>query len=390
VVLDTILSESFIVPLGILGRIVFSLAVVPLFFFFTSGFSPLLRAALGFSGAVFILAVSVLVFRLTGIFFGPLGIVMAIITAAVIREIISYADSDREKRFYRRAFAAYTSEAVADKIARNPGLLRLGGTIRRMSAIFTDIQGFSAISEQLGPEDLVSLLNRYMTAMSDVILDEQGTVDKYEGDAIIAFFGAPLEQPDHALRSCLSAVKIKRAEEELNKLIIKQRLSTAPLFTRIGVNSGDMIAGNMGTDKKMNYTIMGDAVDLAARLEGVNKQYGTWILAADETIRQTGDRLLVRRLDKVRVAGKSEPVLLYNILNILEDSTEEQVKLVTLFHQAMEYFEKWEWMSAAQGFHDVLAIEGGGPAPLYLKRCKQFLEKAPDDSWDGVFNLTEK
>ena len=390
VVLDTILSESFIVPLGILWRILFALAGVPLFFLFTSGLQPVPRATLSFAGALIVLAASVLIFRFAGIFFGPLGVVLAIISATVIREIISYASSDREKRFYRKAFATYTSEAVAEEIARNPDLLQLGGTKRRMSAIFTDIQGFSTISEQLSPEELVSLLNRYLTAMSDVILVEQGTIDKYEGDAIIAFFGAPLEQPDHALRSCLSAVKIKRAEAELNTLIIEQHLSTAPLFTRIGINSGDMVAGNMGTDKKMNYTIMGDAVNLAARLEGVNKQYSTWILASDETIKQTSDRLLVRRLDRVRVVGKSEPVMLYNIVNILEDSSDEQKKLVTAFHQAMDYFEQREWMKAAQGFYDILSLEEKGPASLYLKRCKQYLEKAPVDSWDGVFNLTEK
>ncbi len=390
VVLDTILSESFITPLSVWWRVLFALTVIPLFFLLTAALSPVLRAGLGFSGALLVLVLSVLVFRFTGVFFGPLGIILAIIIAAVIREIVSYAKSDREKRFYRKAFATYTSEAVADEIARNPELLQLGGTKRRMSAIFTDIRGFSTISEQLSPEDLVSLLNRYLTAMSNVVLDERGTIDKYEGDAIIAFFGAPLEQHDHALRACLSAVKMKRAEEELNKIILEQHLSAAPLLTRVGINSGDMVAGNMGTEKKMNYTIMGDAVNLAARLEGVNKQYGTWILASDETVRQTGNSLLMRRLDRVRVVGKSEPVQLYNIVNILEDASEEQKNLVKRFHQALDYFESREWLRAAQGFYELSLSEETGPAALYLKRCRQYQEKAPADSWDGVFNLTEK
>ena len=390
VVLDTILSESFIVPLEILWRVLITIIVVPFIFIVTGSLSPVLRAALGFSAGAFVFITSIVVFRLTGIFFGPLGIVLSIIFAAVIREIVSYASAEKDKQFYRKAFATYTSEAVANEIAKNPSLLQLGGTKRSMSAIFTDIRGFSTISEQLAPEDLVSLLNRYLTAMSNVVLDEQGTIDKYEGDAIIAFFGAPLEQPDHALRSCLSAIKIKKAEAELNKIILEQSLSPAPLLTRIGINSGDMVAGNMGTDKKMNYTIMGDAVNLAARLEGVNKQYRTWILASEDTIRQTNGSILVRRLDKVRVVGKSEPVQLYNILDFVEDSTEEQKKIVDLFHQALDCFENRDWKKAAEGFNEVLMLEGDGPAPLYLKRCEQYLEKAPDAGWDGVFSLTEK
>ena len=390
VVLDTILSESFIKLLGIWWRILFTIALVPLFFLLTASLQPVARASFGLAAALFTLAASVLLFRFTGVFFGPLGIVLAVVSAAVVREIISYASSDKEKRFYRKAFATYTSEAVANEIAKNPSLLQLGGTRRTMSAIFTDIQGFSTISEQLSAEELVSLLNRYLTAMSDVLLAEQGTIDKYEGDAIIAFFGAPLEQPDHALRSCVSSIKIKRIEAELNNVIREQKLSPVPLYTRIGINTGDMVAGNMGTDKKMNYTIMGDAVNLAARLEGVNKQYGTWILASEETINRTGSELLSRKLDRVRVVGKQEPVRLYNVLDIASEAPAELVKRVELFHQALELFEKREWKKAAKGFNEVALLEEKGPANIYIKRCQQYLEKAPADNWDGVYNLTEK
>ena len=390
VVLDTILSESFIRPLGIWWSIIAAMILTTLFFCASAFLQPILRASLGLFSAAVIFIVSVLIFRWTGVFFGPLGIVLAVLIAAVIREIISYAGSDRERKFYLKAFATYTSEAVANEIARNPSLLQLGGTKRSMSAIFTDVQGFSTISEKLSPEELVSLLNRYLTTMSNVILDEQGTIDKYEGDAIIAFFGAPLEQPDHALRACVSAVKIKQAEAALNEVVMSHKLSPSPLWTRVGINSGDMVAGNMGTDKKMNYTIMGDAVNLAARLEGVNKQYGTWILASDATVRQTGDALLVRRLDRVRVVGKSEPVQLYNILGLKEDAADEQKNMVTTFHQALDYFEKREWKKAADGFKALTSIEEKGPGQIYLKRCSQYISNPPDSAWDGVFNLTEK
>lgn len=390
VVIDTILSGSFIVPLGIFWSILLTLVCVPLFFFVTASLSPVRRTVLGFSAVLFVFTASVVIFRYTGIFFGPLGMLLSLISAVVIREIISYAGSDREKRFYRKAFATYTSEAVAEEIAKNPSLLQLGGTKRRMSALFTDIKGFSTISEKLSPEDLVSLLNRYLTTMSDVVLDIEGTIDKYEGDAIIAFFGAPLEQADHAFRACSSAVKMKKAELELNKIVLEEKLSPAPLITRIGINAGDMVAGNMGTDKKMNYTIMGDAVNLAARLEGVNKQYGTWILTTDNTIESIEDRFLVRRLDRVRVVGKSEAVRLCNILDHIEDASAEQKKLVTVFHEALGYFEQREWEKAMNGFKEAASMETDGPAQLYIQRCETYLKKQPDASWDGVFNLTQK
>jgi len=264
-----------------------------------------------------------------------------------------------------------------------------------MSAIFTDLQGFSSISEKLDPEKLVSLLNNYLTAMSDVVLSEMGTIDKYEGDAIIAFFGAPVDLPDHALKACVSAITMKRIEKQLNKTIMEGNMSPAPLLTRIGINTGSMVAGNMGTGNKMNYTIMGSAVNLAARLEGVNKQYGTWILASDDTVRETGDRILTRRLDKVRVIGINEPVRVHELLDTMEDAGAEKKKLVEIFHQAQEFYENRNWRAAAEGFRESYKIEGKGPSSIcpssvYFERCKKFLSNPPDETWDGVFNLTEK
>jgi adenylate cyclase len=227
--------------------------------------------------------------------------------------------------------------------------------------------------------------------MSDVILAEKGTIDKYEGDAIIAFFGAPLELEDHALRACVSAITMRKLEIELNKTIMEQKLSPSPLLTRIGENTGDMVAGNMGTANKKNYTIMGNAVNLAARLEGVNKQYGTWILASENTVRETGDALLYRKLDRVRVVGINEPVRLYELLDMADQADDKQKKLVTVFHEALDYFEKRDWTQAEKGFHETMSIiPDDGPSSIYIDRCKQFLNSPPKDSWDGVYNLTSK
>jgi len=390
VVLDMILAESFIVPVDAPWRILFTLVFVPLFFMASAKLPPTPRTAAGFLAAGFAVAVAILLFRFTGVFFNPLITAFAMVSAVILREIVSYAGSEREKQFIRKAFSTYVSDDVVKQIILDPSRLQLGGTKRHMSAIFTDLEGFSTISEKLDPENLVRLLNRYLTAMSDAILSEKGTIDKYEGDAIIAFFGAPIEFEDHALRACLSAIAMKRIEKELNKAIMAERLSPSPLLTRVGINTGSMVAGNMGTENKMNYTIMGNAVNLAARLEGANKQYGTWILAPDATVREAGPRILSRRLDRVRVVGIHEPVYIHELLNTMEDATPDEKNLVAVFNQAMDCYESRNWADALAGFWEALSIENGGPAYVYLDRCNDYLINPPPDDWDGVYNMTKK
>jgi adenylate cyclase len=385
-----ILSESFIVPVDKPRQELVTLLLVLLFFVPSARLAPVIRTVSGFLVTVLIIAASVLLFRFTGFFFNPLLTIFAMIGAVILREIVSYAGSEQEKQFIKKAFSTYVSDDVVKEIIADPSRLQLGGTKRHMTAMFTDVQGFSTISEKLDPEKLVTLLNQYLTAMSDVILAEKGTIDKYEGDAIIAFFGAPVELPDHALRACVSALAMKRVERELNRKIAEENLSSAPLLTRIGINTGSMVAGNMGTGNKMNYTIMGNAVNLAARLEGVNKQYGSWILASDETVRETGGRILTRKLDRVRVVGINEPVRLHELLNTAADARPEEQKLVEVFHQALDCYENRNWKMAMEGFRESLAIEGTGPSARYLARCEQFLLNPPQDDWDGVHNLTEK
>ena len=390
VVLDMVLSQLFIVPVDMQWIVLFTLAFVFLFFLASSKLTPVPRATAGFLATAFIIAASAVLFRVTGIFFNPLLIIFSMISAVILREIISYAGSEREKQFIRKAFSTYVSDDVVKELIADPSRLQLGGTKRHMSAIFTDIQGFSTIAEQLDPEKLVSLLNRYLTFMSDAILEEKGTIDKYEGDAIIAFFGAPVEIPDHAIRACVTAIAMKRIEEELNRKIMEEKLSPKPLLTRIGINTGSMVAGNMGTGNKMNYTIMGTSVNLAARLEGVNKQYGTWILATEDTIRETEGRILTRKLDRVRVVGINEPVRLHELIELTDEAKPEQKKMIEIFHQALDCFETRKWKEAAEGFKESQSIEIGGPSAMYLDRCVSFMNKPPLEKWDGVYNLTEK
>jgi adenylate cyclase len=305
--------------------------------------------------------------------------------------LMKFLRTAREKGYIRNAFAHYLSADVINELLTDPDKLSLGGEKKYMTAMFTDVKGFSTISEKLDPQDLVRLLNIYLTEMSDTIMSQRGTIDKYEGDAIIAFFGAPVAYPDHAERACYAACRMKSLEEELNKRTMESKMSPSPILTRIGINTGDMVVGNMGSAKKMDYTIMGNAVNLAARLEGVNKQYGTWMLMSEATYKEGGANYVCRKLDRVRVVGINEPVRLYELVGNKQFVTSQKKEIVERFHAALDVFEQKEWESAQKTLLEILALDPeDGPAGVYSKRCAEFLAKAPPPNWDGVFNLTAK
>jgi class 3 adenylate cyclase len=227
--------------------------------------------------------------------------------------------------------------------------------------------------------------------MSDIILEQKGTIDKYQGDSIVSFFGAPLVLEDHAIRSCIAGIIMRRMENDINKYILEKGISPSPLLTRIGLNTGEMVVGNMGTQKKMNYTIISNAVNLASRLEGVNKQYGTWILASDSTIKETKNKLLTRRLDRVKVVGINEPTLIHEILELKSDATDALFELVYLFHKALDIYENRSWKDAEIAFEQVLKLyPNDGPSKLFAERCRQYQEYQPAADWDGSVNITEK
>jgi adenylate cyclase len=409
VVLDTILRESFITPVHSRWSAALCLVLALFFMLILRGLRPALRAGFGIGGIVLFAALCFLIFRYTGVFIGPLGPVLAAAVAVIVRELVSYLASEKEKQFINRALSTYVSKEVVAELVANPSLLQLGGSRRQMSAIFTDIQGFSTISEQLDPEELVHLLNRYLTEMSDIIMENMGTIDKYEGDAIIAFFGAPVYREDHAALACRSAVRMKRAEATLNRELVAQGLITGgvlealknkgmqldaqdpmPLYTRIGINTGEMVVGNMGTSNKMNYTIMGNAVNLAARLEGVNKQYHTGgILISEYTKSMIGDEFICRSLDRVRVVGINTPVRLYELLGLRgEDAAPDSL---AAWEEALALYEKRQFRAAEEIFRSLAAQnETDNTARLYLDTCRGYIAVPPPDDWDGVNNLIQK
>jgi class 3 adenylate cyclase len=290
------------------------------------------------------------------------------------------------------AFSRYLSPVVVNEIIQDPSRLNLGGEKQEMTAVFTDIQGFTVIAEQIDPARLVGLLNLYFSTMSNIIMKNLGTIDKYVGDAIIAFFGAPLRQENHAVQACRSALQIKEAEKAMNRRIAEEHLSPLPFFTRIGINTGPMVVGNMGSENKLNYTIMGNAVNIAARLEGANKQYHTGgVLISEHTKNAIGDEFVCRSLDRVRLVGINSPLRLYEIIGFRDGTSETEIERIALWEKAVQLFEDRQFEKAEELFSRLLKSKlDDDTAKLYLDRCHGFIAVAPPDDWDGVNSLTEK
>ncbi|MBN2536229.1 MAG: CHASE2 domain-containing protein [Spirochaetales bacterium] len=390
-ILNTILQEDFLDILPWWVSAIIAAAVAFLVALSIRNLKPLFSIIVGAGFVVGIILCISVFFYFTGIYTNLLTPTLVCFFTFIIRTFIVFMETEKEKTFIRGAFSQYLSTDVVNEVISSPDKLHLGGVKKYITALFTDIRGFSSISEQLDPSDLVKLLNHYLTEMSNIILSQKGTIDKYEGDAIISFFGAPLSFTDHAEKACLSAARMKRMERLLNDHFDREKLSPAPLYTRIGINTGEMVVGNMGTEKKMDYTIMGNAVNLAARLEGVNKLYGTWILIAEQTQKEGCNTIITRKLDKVRVVGIETPVRLYEIIDEKEMVKPEVIEALETFQEALVAFEKKEWEKALKIFEAVQKIlPDDGPSRIYVERCTKYLKESPPDNWDGVFDLKMK
>ncbi|MBF0135642.1 MAG: adenylate/guanylate cyclase domain-containing protein [Magnetococcus sp. DMHC-1] len=294
-----------------------------------------------------------------------------------------------QKTMIKSAFGQYLSPKVVDILVKDPSKLTLGGEQREMTAFFSDVAGFSSISEKLTPTELVQLLNEYLTAMCNIISEFDGTVDKFEGDAIIAFWGAPLDQPDHAKLACYTSIDMQKYMVELRERLTREG---RPLMkVRIGLNSGPMVVGNMGSKQRMDYTIMGDAVNLAARLEGANKFYSTFTMLSQFTYKQAEPFIDARQLDVVRVVGKKEPVGIYQLLDRKGQVTGALADCVAQYNKGLEKYRAMDFAGALQEFTKALTIiADDGPSLTYQQRCQEYLQNPPPPDWDRVFQFTSK
>ena len=289
----------------------------------------------------------------------------------------------RQKHFIKSAFKQYLSHAVIEQLLANPEKLKLGGERRTISILFSDLEGFTSISESLEPEILTAMLNDYLTAMTEIITEEGGTVDKYEGDAIIAFWNAPVAMPDHAERAMRAALRCQARLAEMRPGL-KKRVGR-DLRMRIGLNTGPAIVGNMGSHTRFNYTMIGDAVNLAARLEGANKEFGTYTLVSAASCAEARGHFQVRELGRIIVAGKNEPVSVYELLSTEE--FDQRSRELRQFALGLESYYAGEFARACEIF-SVIA-ENDPPARSYLGHCRSLLD-APPQQWQGARVLTGK
>jgi adenylate cyclase len=315
--------------------------------------------------------------------------------------IYHFLFEQRQSRYLRRTFSTYLSPELVTMMVRDGIEPRLGGSSGMRTAYFTDIASFSSFSEALNATQLVELLNEYLSEMTNILVAEGGTLDKYEGDAIVAFFGAPIEQPDHAIRAVRVALSMQQALDRLREkwhaegdkwpdLVRQMRM-------RIGISSGDIVTGNMGSTMRMNYTMMGDVVNTAARLEAAAKQYGIYIHCTTETLQLAGpDNFEWRPIDKVRLLGKTEAIETVEIMGYRGQLSPDLIQMRAIFQQGLALYQQQQWDDASAKFtesdklEEVFPLRPTTPSRVYIERCAFLKENPPGGQWDGTWALTSK
>jgi len=340
-----------------------------------------LLASLAVVAALFVIVV-VLFRRPHIVWLPPVEPLLGTIISVVLALSWSYFAEDRQARFYLKALGQYVSPRVAAELKADPGRLCLSTEERELTILFSDIAGFTDITERL-KRDVGPLLNHYLAQMSQPVLAQDGTLDKYIGDAIMAFWNAPLPQADHAVRACRAALAMRRCEERITPRLIE--LGGEGMFTRIGVNTGDCAFGNLGSPEKFNYTCIGDACNFASRLEGANKLYGTRILLGHATARLVRGRFVMRKIDMLRVQGKKEPKAVYELIGEGE-ADPGTASLIKSYETALGHYCVGEFDAAEKFLLDVLTrFPQDGPSRELIARITHFRDAPPPADWDGVF-----
>ena len=313
--------------------------------------------------------------------------------------IYQFFHEQKDKKFLKSTFGAYISPDLIDQMYEQKTAPQLGGVEDWHTAFFSDIQSFSSFSEKLEPEKMVHLMNEYLTAMTDVLLESQGTLDKYIGDAIVAFYGAPMPVEDHEKKACSAALKMQERLE-----VLKEKWKSEgdwpdivyEMQHRIGLNAGKMVTGNMGSKMRMNYTLMGDTVNLAARLESSAKQYGLYNFVGENIYNATQDDFSYRFIDYVQVKGKKVPVKVYELMAEKLNVDKNISQLIEKFDEAMKLYLEKKWDEAIACFQESEALESHfagrntTPSRVFIERCEAFKANPPAEDWDGVYTMTSK
>lgn len=308
-------------------------------------------------------------------------LLLCAISGLILASAYRYQSEGRRRRFLQAAFGHYVSPQVVQRIIQSPHALELGGEKREITVLFADLAGFTTLSERLEPQALVAMLNDYTSQMTEVILARQGTVDKFIGDAVMAFWGAPVDQGQQSELAVASALECQRSFAAY----VAARYPDLPLAVRIGIDRGECIVGNMGSRRRFDYTAIGDTVNQASRLEGLNKVYGSRMLVGESAWEPVRDLFVGRQIDYLKVKGKSKAVRVYEPVAPRALATLEQVELCSRYETAFKAYQVRDWDAAENALQGIPKLESDPPAQALMTRVRQFRQNPPGDDWDGAF-----
>ncbi len=385
--IENILNAHYLEPFSkVLGCILTAILdlIALILIVFVRRFFILLGSLIILLGGINILGISLFSYK---IIFPNLYISLSFIVICILGILFQYVRESGEKKFIRKAFQRYLSAELVDQLVKNPEKLVLGGEKRRVSILFSDIRGFTTIAESMTPEVLTSFMSDYFNVVSDIVLDNRGILDKYIGDAIMAFWGAPLLNPNHTRDACTVALHMIENVKKQNELWKAKGLPAITIG--IGVSSGDVVVGNMGSRKRFNYGIVGDEVNFTSRLEGLTKEYGVNCIVSEATKKdiESVSGMYTRELDIVRVKGKKEPKKIFEL--ITKDMTDVLKKQLDHFEKGRQHYAKGEWDAAILEFKEVLDLGEDGPAKVFLERSINLKNNSPHE-WTGIYDFKTK
>ena len=387
--LQTLIDESFLKELSPVQNLLISFLILLLAFLITLrlvGWGGLISAFfMGLGWGLF----SVLVFIQFNTFLPVLPAFLAILlgyTGSTMQNVLSEM---RQKTMIKSMFSSYVSPELVEKMVSDDISFKLGGSLENLTVLFTDIENFTSLSESLEPEELVGIMNNYLGEISDVINHNNGTLDKFIGDAVMAFYGAPIPSETHPADACRTVL--------LSGFDWKGTTNTGKVIeikTRYGLNTGSMLVGNMGSEKRFNYTVMGDQVNVAARSESACKLFGVYAVVSESTkiVAEQSDEFLFRKLGRVRVKGRKEPVWLYQLVSFKKEAPEKTIELISIFEEALDLYFDRKFSRAQEKFEDITEFETvylhsdekNNPSQFYIKKCKEMILQIPAKEWQGV------
>lgn len=383
--LQTVLNKEFLTVESRTSTLVFIILL-----------SVILSLVLGFVGlwsGIIVTGVSVLCIILFSFYSFDHGTiryflypVLACFGIFVVQISYKYISEEKTKRYIKKAFSYYVSEPVLQEILKDPKKLTLGGERKQITVLFSDIAGFTSISESLEPDVLARIMNEYLTRMTRIVFINNGVLDKYIGDAVMAFWNAPISNADHTYLACKTAIEM---QEEIVRFAKELKdIDGEKFHVRIGIHTGDMVVGNMGSESRFDYTLLGDNVNLGSRLEGINKQYGTNIIISEDTYALVKDRIVARKLDTVAVKGKKLGVTLYELIGYSDGTVDE--KKIILYEKALDLYIKGKFKDALKAFISLKkTYPEDGPTHTIHTRLAEYI-KLPPKHWDGVYHSESK